>query len=406
VEIIKSTLSNPRKCEYGDFELMPEEGWKISQTFVDHDSRLLIVSLHLIDRSKWIDTGYGEKIIPSKEYKIDLNTLSVLEPEQWQKYFNYDAVEIISEDKKYKLISRRVFQPERNSDSYKEELYDLNSGKLISSGGSIAFSKNKRENLLESFCRSIREKEEQQRILEAKPDLQQFYLKQIDLLRDGDVILYYYNAENVWELSYSDKKFMLGKSDKLPTDLAEWKTMTFDFIKSYADVDDFWNEFARNPKWYTRFNYLNRSGRISSKALLLAKHIISFFNDLRRNHNFTYVEYSNINNWSNLVWSEEYQRTELKQWCSNCLKEVYYNVRYPKYICSECFDRDKSDQNGNLLEFSNLSVSGGFKITYMDKNGKTIREDDTQDYCECIIDDKLFFAQEAKFGGIVIQKKE
>jgi hypothetical protein len=42
----------------------------------------------------------------------------------------------------------------------------------------------------------------------------------------------------------------------------------------------------------------------------------------------------------------------------------------------------------------------------MDRNRNIIREVETEDYCECIIDDKLFFAQEAKFGGIVIQKKD
>lgn len=406
MEIIKSTLSSPRKCEYGDFELIPEEGWKISQTFIDYESGLLIVSVHLADRSKWIDNGYGSRTIPSKEYKIDLKTLSILKPEEWQKYFNYDKVEIISEDKKYKLISKREFEPERNSDGFNEELYELDSGKLISSGGSIAFAKNKRENLLESFCRAVKEKEEQKKILDAKPDLDEFYLKQIVQLKNNDEILCYYDIQNVFQLKYSDRKFILSRSGPLPSDLTQWKTMSFDPVKSYYNIDDFWIEFTTDKKWYLRFNYLNRYGLLSSKVLLLAKHIISFFNDLRRNHNFTYREYDKINNWSNLVWSEDYKRTELKQWCSNCFKEVYYQVRYPKYICSDCASKIMMDNYGNLLEFSNLGISGGLKITYKDSNGNTIREDDTQDYCECIIDNKLFFAQEAKFGGIVIQAKE
>jgi hypothetical protein len=406
VEIIKSTLSSPKKCEYGDFELIPEEGWKISQTFIDYESRLLIVSIHIIDKSKWINIGYGSRSIPSKEYKIDLKTLSILKPEEWQKYFNYDKVEIISENKRYKLISEREFEPERNSDGYKEELYDLETGKLISSGGSIAFHKDKRENLLESFSRAVREKEEQKRILEAKPTLEGFYLKQIDQLKNNEVILYYYDDQNVYQLIYSDQKFILSKSGPLPSALAQWKTIKFDLVKSYSNIDDFWSEFTTDEKWYVKFNYLNRYELLSSKALVLAKHINSFFNDLRRKHDFTFREYDKINNWSNLVWSEEYKGTELKQWCSNCFKEIYYQVRYPKKICSDCYSKDKFDSRGNLLEFSNLSVSGGFKITYMDRNGNTISEDDTEEYCECLIDNKLFFAQEAKFGGIVIQKKE
>jgi hypothetical protein len=127
---------------------------------------------------------------------------------------------------------------------------------------------------------------------------------------------------------------------------------------------------------------------------------------VRRTHDFTYLEYDRINYWSHKVWSDEYKSTEIKQWCSNCYKEVYFQARYPKYICFECESKNKYDKKGNLLEFSNLDITGGFRVTYMDSHGKIIREDETGDYCECYIDNKLFFAQEAKFGGIVIQKKE
>jgi hypothetical protein len=406
MQIIKSTLFNPRKCEYGDFELMPETGWKISQTFIDYESKLLIVSVSIIDQSKWIDNGYNGRTIPTREYKIDLKTLSILQPEQWQKYFNYDKLEIISEDKRYKLISQRMHDPERNSDGYEEELYDLTSNTLISRSSSIAFQKDKRENLLEARYRSIKEREERKQVLAAKPTLEQYYYNQLAGLKNHDAILCYYDSVNVFQLNYEDGKFVLSGSGKLPSDYKEWKSMKFHLVKIYLNLSDFWEEFIATEKWYLRFNYLNGHGRDSSKALVLAKFVIQFFNGLRSRHDFTYAEYGKINNWSNLVWSEEYKGTEIKQWCSNCLKEVYYQARYPKYICSECASKNKYDKLGNLLEFSNLGFSGGFKITYNDASGNTIREDDTQEYCECMIDNKMFFAQEARFGGIVIQKKE
>ena len=405
MEIIKSNSLSPRKCDYGDFELQPETGWKISETFIDYESKLLIVSVSNEDRSQWINTGYG-RTIPTKEYKINLQTLSILSPEEWQKYFNYDKVELISEDKRCKLISQRIFEPERNSDGYQEELYDLITNERISRGSSIAFRKEKRENLMESHYRMLNEKEKQKQILDAKPTLEQYYLKRLEELTNHDDILYYYDDLNVFHLRYSDKQFILSGSGKLPTDSKEWKSMKFDLIRSYNNLDEFWNEFITLEKWYVRFKHLHAHGLNSTKALLLAKHIISFFNELRRTHDFKYQDYNHINNWSNLVWSDEYKSTELKQWCSNCYKEVYYQVRYPKYICWECMTKSKYDEKGNLLEFSNLSITGGFRITYKDSNGKTIREVETEDYCECIIDDKLFFAQEAKFGGIVIQKKD
>ena len=182
--------------------------------------------------------------------------------------------------------------------------------------------------------------------------------------------------------------------------------MEFDVVKSYNTLDNFWSEFTSEAKWYMKFKYLNAEGRLSSKALLLAKHILSFFNELQRDHSFTYEEYGKISYWSKLVWSDEYKQTEIKQWCSNCYKEVQYRGEYPKYICGDCFSKNKFDSKGNLLEFSNLGFSGGFQITYKDINGNLIREDDTQESCECIIDNKLFIAREARLGGIVIQKKE
>lgn len=404
MEIITSTISSPRKCEYGDFVLKPEAGWKISYTFIDYESKLLIVSVSNEDRSQWISTGYG-RTIPTKEYKINLQTLTILTPEEWATFFNYQKVEVISKDNRYKLISQRIFEPENNNDGYHEELYDLTTNQRISKSSSIAFSKDKRENLLESHLRMLNEKEEEQLVLDAKPTLEQFYRNQLETLNNQADILYYHDDLNVFQLRYADNQFILSGSGKLPVDSKAWKSIKFDFIRSYNSVDEFWSEFIADKKWYVRYNYLNGHGLHSSKALLLAKHIISFFNELRRTHDFTYREYDHINNWSNLVWSDEYKSTEIKQWCSLCYQEVFFQARYPKYICHECKSKNKYDNQGNLLEFSNLDITGGFRITYMDRSGNTIREDETQDYCECIIDQKLFFAREAKFGGIVIQKK-
>ena len=58
-----------------------------------------------------------------------------------------------------------------------------------------------------------------------------------------------------------------------------------------------------------------------------------------------------------------------------------------------------------LLEFYNTDLSGGFKIVYKDIDGNVLREDDSKAECLCLIDGKEFTAKEARFGGIVIQKK-
>lgn len=406
MEIIKDTLFSTRKCEYGDFELKPEIGWKITQTFIDYESNLLIVSVFLIDESKWLDNGFNGRTIPTKEYKIDLNTLAILQSEEWKNYFNYDKVEIFSADKKYKLISQRVFDADRNNDGFIEELFDLSTKKIISSSSSIAFRKEKRENLLESFCNSIKEMEEQKRILDEKPTLEQFYTNQLDALKNNDVVICYYDSLNVYQLDYVESQFILSRSGTLPSEYKDWQLMKFNFVKSYSSLNAFWDEFIGDKKWYLKFNYLNAHGLNSSKVFVLAKHIITFFNELRLSHNFTYSEYDKINNWSNLVWSDEYKRTEIKQWCANCFEPVNYQARYPKYICSVCASKNKYDSFGTQLMFCNAGFSGGLNILYKDVQGNTIKEDDTQHYCDCIIENKLFFAQEARFGGIVIQTKE
>jgi hypothetical protein len=403
MQIIESSLFRSRKCEYGNFELNPDKGWKISQTFIDYESKLLVVSVSCEDKSKWTDNGYNGWSIPTKEFKIDLGTLKILEFEDWKKYFNYDKKELISDDKKYKLVTQRVFEPKRNSDSIKEELYEIATDKLISSSESIAFRQEKGDDLLENLYCSIRKREEQKKILDAKPDLNDFYLKKLGMLKDKEVIIGYTDKSSAYKLVFSSNRFTLLTCDKIPTEYGAWETMEFVETKVYSDIEEYWEDFIKNEKWFVKFRI---HLRISESRLVLAKHITSYFNNLRREYKFTYDEYNQINDWQNSVWSDEYKETELKQWCANCYKEVYYQGRYPKYICGECASKEVLDKEGNLLDFSNLGLSGGFKITRKNRDGQIILEDDTKQFCNCIIDGKEFFAQEARFGGIVIQRKE
>jgi len=403
MKIIKSSFFSPRKCEYGNFEIIPDAGWEFSQTFIDYESKLLIVSLSIKDETKWENHGYNGTIIPTKQYKVDLETLRILEFEDWKHYFNYNKIEIISEDGKYKLITQRVFKPENNNDSIIEELYDNISGNLISSSRSIAFSEDKNENLLESKYRSERELEDRIRIYNAKPNLAEFYKIQINQLKDQDVIMYYYDAFDTFKLTFVNDEFVLSKGERFPSKQEDWQSLQYDEITVYSNVDEFWNDFIKDEKWYLKYNI---HYGFEHKILVLAKHITEYLNELRREQKSSFKEYEKINEWQGSVWSDEYKKKEVKQWCANCSEPVSYYGRYPKYICQECASKDAYDTNGNILEFSNLGISGGFKATTKNKDGKIIKENDTDQFCDCIIDGKLFFAQEARFGGIVIQLKE
>lgn len=83
-----------------------------------------------------------------------------------------------------------------------------------------------------------------------------------------------------------------------------------------------------------------------------------------------------------------------KQYCPICNNEVRANPRYPNYICHEC-TRDPTDENGRLLDFYNESLSGGFIAQYRDT--KEVRDSHI-----CFIKGIKCYANEARFGGIVI----
>jgi hypothetical protein len=401
MKIIKNSLYENKKSEFGNFEILPEEGWEISEAFKDFESGLLVIRLCDNNKNNWEDLGHGERRIPIKQFIIHLETLEILSPSEWSKYFNYEKVTFQTDDNKFILTTQRIHKPEENTDSIYEELEALDT-KYKCTSKEIAFSKEKRENLLENHYRSIKEMEERKKIFEAKPTLDAFYLKQLDTLEDNNVIFGYCSEINTYKLVFSNSKYILFRGGKLSEPEA-WKYLTFDIVNTYFNLDEFWNDFTKDEKWYLNLWF---HWGLSEKPLLLAKYIIKYFNDLRKEHKFTFDEYDRINDWQNSVWSDEYKETEIKQWCSNCYQEVYYQGRYPKYICHNCASKEIYDNDGNFLEFLNIGMFGGFRIIRKNKEREIIEEDTSQNYCDCIIDDKLFFAQEARFGGIVIQKKE
>ncbi|GIJ95211.1 hypothetical protein [Capnocytophaga stomatis] len=376
MRIVKGKLFRPKKCEFGDFELVPEKGWKLSETFLDFESGLLVVKVSDENENNWEDFRFARRV-PTKQYIIDLEKLEILPPMKWKEYFCYEKVVIVSEDKKFKLTSQRIHKPEENTDLFYEELEFLEKG-YKSTSTNIAFQQEKRENLLECVLREIKEKQEEIRNLNAKLTLDEFCLQQLKKIQQNDVIIGYFNDNNVFQLIFQDNVFNLFVGDRLTKEYGALISPILTLKKTYDSIESFWSDFSRNDKWYLEFTN-NQS--ISQKILVLSKHIVSFFNNLRRNHNFTYEEYNKINEWENSVWSDEYKKTEHKQWCSNCYKEVSYYGRYPKYICKDCASKEKFDKNGNLI-------------------------DDVEVECVCFIDGKEYFAEEARFGGMVIQRKE
>ncbi len=83
------------------------------------------------------------------------------------------------------------------------------------------------------------------------------------------------------------------------------------------------------------------------------------------------------------------------QFCPICGAQVPRLARYPRYVCHKCADKAR-DESNRPLEFHNESFSGGFVARYADTGEK--REGHV-----CFIEGVRCWADEARFGGIVIQ---
>lgn len=85
----------------------------------------------------------------------------------------------------------------------------------------------------------------------------------------------------------------------------------------------------------------------------------------------------------------------MDQACPICGAAVAANPRYPKYLCTDCVKR-ASDGNGKRLSFFQSSPDGRYAARYAV---------DGEPYAshECFVDKKKCWADEARFGGIVVQ---
>ena len=81
--------------------------------------------------------------------------------------------------------------------------------------------------------------------------------------------------------------------------------------------------------------------------------------------------------------------------CPICGISLQPIARYRRYVCQDCAGKAVS-ANGRRLEFFNLGLSGGYGAMYAD-------DQSAYDSHECFIDGHACRADEARFGGIVIE---
>jgi hypothetical protein len=84
--------------------------------------------------------------------------------------------------------------------------------------------------------------------------------------------------------------------------------------------------------------------------------------------------------------------------CPICSSLVQHQPRYPDAVCLDCNGK-ACDSQGRKLSFFNLSMSGGFDAVFADTNERHPSH-------VCFIDGVECWADEARFGGIVIQPQD
>ena len=180
-------------------------------------------------------------------------------------------------------------------------------------------------------------------------------------------------------------------------------------IKEFNSAYDFWEFITKKDKWYLKYSPY-RIKNIDTRISELEPLIIDETNRLREIMKFTNDEYRKIIDWDNFLIRADLNKSnkfklnksiEFKQYCPSCGNEREFTQRYPKCICRKCYNK-VMDLNGRKVEFFNTNPLGyGCQGYYVGTE-----QVEKYDSNLCFINGKEYFAEEARFGGIVIQLKE
>ena len=170
---------------------------------------------------------------------------------------------------------------------------------------------------------------------------------------------------------------------------------------TFSNIWEFWEYFSADKEWYVNNTAFKIVSNRYEKENLLAKYIINSANKIRFSGDFNQKNHDKIRDWQRIVSSRNIDSLAFKQYCSNCKTPVRYNPRYSNYICRNCHQLI-TDKSGRKNSFYNTELLGhGCQGYYLDKEPKEKYNSNL-----CYIGEKVFYAEEARFGGIVIQRKE
>lgn len=390
MKIVKSTFFRKVKSEYGNFDFKPEPGFEL-RSYVDYESKLIVVEESPINKKSGV--GY----MPN-QHIVNPSNAEILEFDEYKDYFDYNEKEIISEDGKLKLIYQRKHNKETNRDYKEEKLIEVETDKVLSTGKGIVFHKEPLKNALERYQEDIKRRAKEKERIDAQFTLDEHYSYCISNLTEGKFIIGYYDKQQAFKLNYSNSNFKLSVAEMTKNRVTEH--LIFETHKSFKNLDEFWHHFVSNPKWYLDYSPFKENIEWKEDRII-AKLLVNEGNKIRKLRKFTKDEYRSLSTWENQVYTDSIKRSEYKQYCSNCGEPRSFSARYPKCICGNCYPLI-TDKNGRKLVFYNTEAMGhGCQGYYLGDEPKEKYETNI-----CYINEIEYYAEEARFGGIVIQQKD
>jgi len=384
MKIRKSTFFRKVKSEFGPFEILADEGCEVS-VFIDYISKLLVVRESTDEQRK-----SGKPYLP-KMHILNPKNGDLISREEYEMYFDYSATTQRSEDGKWEIIVQRKID-QNGIDYIEERIKNLETNEELKPAKGVAFRQSKYESWIDRYHEEI----ERRKKLESKLTLDQHYAKCLDNLKPNDLIYKYCSKNKVYKLVFQENQFHLFTKDEMMNRDLNWDTVS-QKKATYNLVDDFWKDLTSDPNWLETYQTVPFNFGTDK---LIAKSIIQYHNDLVKGE-FETSKYKLFHKWKNGVFTDTIKRSEYKQYCSNCKKLVFHNARYPKFICDDCTELI-TDKEGRRIEFYNTELLGhGCQGYYIGTEQKE-KYDSNIGY----LYNKEVFAEEAHFGGIVIQLKE
>lgn len=384
MKVVKSTWFRKIQSEHGNFEIYPDKGCEI-YTFNDFESKLLIIRENTLAQRK------SGKPYKPKMFVLNPKTGELLNRKDYEPYFNYESFSLRSKDGKWETTVQRKVD-ENGEDFIEEQIVNLETNEKLKPAVGVAFRQSKYETWIDRYHEEL----ERRKKLQAKLTLNQHFEKSKKELKTNDSIIKYTSDKTVFHLIYNGVNFQLKSKDEQLNRDFKWENVNY-IEQEFITIEEFWKFITKDKNWFKNLNPVRE--KVGTDKLI-AKTIIKYHNTFVQNE-FETEDYRILHKWINTVFTDSIKRSEYKQYCVNCKKSTFYNARYPKYICGDCVEL-LTDMEGRKVEYFNTELLGhGCQGYYVgteqrEKYNSTI----------CYIKDRKFYAEEARFGGIVIQLKE